>query len=175
MGCHALLQGNFLIFIECLILPLKSSHLLQVFWGFFFLGGGGRFWPCCVARGVLVPLPGIRPVPSALEAQSLNHLTSREAPPTQFWLGGSEFSLSWSPPLSQLHMRPTGLFWWSQLEASTSHSRSQHRPPPPVWVTLGARKACRFGAHLRPMQSAAPERDGRVWPFTAPCRGSFAH
>ena len=67
-------------------------------------------------------------MPPALEAQSLNHLTSREVPPTQFWLEGSEFSLSRSPPLSQLHMRPMGLFWWSQLKASTSHSRSQHPP-----------------------------------------------
>ena len=33
-----------------------------------------------MACGILVPRPGIEPVPPAVEAQSLNHLTSREAP-----------------------------------------------------------------------------------------------
>ena len=30
------------------------------------------FWPCCAACGILVPQPGIEPVPPDLEAQSLN-------------------------------------------------------------------------------------------------------
>ena len=33
-----------------------------------------------VACGILVPRPGIKPVPPAVEAQSLNHWTSREVP-----------------------------------------------------------------------------------------------
>ena len=35
-------------------------------------------WPCCVTCGILVPWPGIEPVPPAVEAQSLNYLTTRE-------------------------------------------------------------------------------------------------
>ena len=34
----------------------------------------------CAACGILVPWPGIKPVPFALEAQSLNHWTTREIP-----------------------------------------------------------------------------------------------
>ena len=40
--------------------------------------GGGR--PCHLAGGILVPRPGIKPVLPALEAQSLNHWTTREVP-----------------------------------------------------------------------------------------------
>ncbi|XP_073665439.1 solute carrier family 22 member 18 isoform X11 [Tursiops truncatus] len=36
--------------------------------------------PCCAACGILVPQPGIEPVPPAAEAQSLNHWTAREVP-----------------------------------------------------------------------------------------------
>ena len=35
---------------------------------------------CYSACGILVPLPGIKPASSALEVQSLNHLTTREIP-----------------------------------------------------------------------------------------------
>ena len=38
------------------------------------------FWPCHVAWGILVPRPGIEPVPSALEAWSFNHWTTSEIP-----------------------------------------------------------------------------------------------
>ena len=41
---------------------------------FFFL----IFWPRHAACGILVPQPGIKPTPPALEAQSLNHWTARE-------------------------------------------------------------------------------------------------
>ena len=36
------------------------------------------FWPCRAACGILVPQPGIEPVPAVLVAQSLNHWTARE-------------------------------------------------------------------------------------------------
>ena len=42
---------------------------------FFFF-----FWPCYEACGILVPHLGIKPVPPALEAWSLNHWAPREAP-----------------------------------------------------------------------------------------------
>ena len=38
------------------------------------------YWPCRTACGILVPRPGIEPVPPAVETQSLNHWTTREVP-----------------------------------------------------------------------------------------------
>ena len=37
-------------------------------------------WPCHTACRILVPRPGTEPVPPAVEAQSLNHWTTREVP-----------------------------------------------------------------------------------------------
>ena len=37
-----------------------------------------NFWPCCIAHGILVPWPGIKPVSPTLGVQSLNHWTTRE-------------------------------------------------------------------------------------------------
>ena len=36
------------------------------------------FWPHHMACGILVPWPGIKPVPPAVEAQSTNHWSTRE-------------------------------------------------------------------------------------------------
>ena len=38
------------------------------------------FWLCHLAYGILVPRPGIKPVPSAVETWSSNHWTAREVP-----------------------------------------------------------------------------------------------
>ena len=38
------------------------------------------FWPCRATCGILVPQPGIEPVPHAVEAQSPNFWTAREFP-----------------------------------------------------------------------------------------------
>ena len=38
------------------------------------------FWPHCGACGSLVPLPGIKPKPPALEEWGHNHWTTREVP-----------------------------------------------------------------------------------------------
>ena len=38
------------------------------------------FWLRCSAYGILVSLPGIEPMPTAVEAMSLNHWTTREVP-----------------------------------------------------------------------------------------------
>ena len=48
-------------------------ELKGVLWGFFWL----RYKAC----GMLVPQPGVEPAPPAVEAQSLNHWTTREVPP----------------------------------------------------------------------------------------------
>ena len=37
-------------------------------------------WPQHAACGILVPRPGIEPVPPEVEAQSPNHRTAREVP-----------------------------------------------------------------------------------------------
>ena len=37
-----------------------------------------------MACGILVPQPGIEPVPPAVEARSLNHWTAREVPTVTF-------------------------------------------------------------------------------------------
>ena len=51
-------------------LSLCSSILFILFY----------FWPYHAACGILVPRPGTEPAPPALEAQSLNHWTTREVP-----------------------------------------------------------------------------------------------
>ena len=38
------------------------------------------FWPHRAACGILVPQPGIEPMPHTVEAQSLNHWAAREVP-----------------------------------------------------------------------------------------------
>ena len=38
------------------------------------------FWPRYVASGILVPQPGIKPVPPAMRAWRINHWTTREVP-----------------------------------------------------------------------------------------------
>ena len=55
----------------------RSKHLL-VSWSSHHLEW--FFWPCQVARGILVPGPGIRSMPPALEAWSPNHCATREVP-----------------------------------------------------------------------------------------------
>ena len=50
---------------------LATCLVMLVFVRFFF-------WPCQAACGILVPQPGIEPVPPALGAQSLSHRTVRD-------------------------------------------------------------------------------------------------
>ena len=61
-------------YISISYFPL-SLHDLQLF----------VFWLCCTACGILLPRPGIEPVPPAVEVQSPNHWTAREFP-CNFWL-----------------------------------------------------------------------------------------
>ena len=42
------------------------------------------FWPLQVACGILVPGPGIKPLPLAMETHILNHWTTQEAPLNYF-------------------------------------------------------------------------------------------
>ena len=54
------------------------------------------FWPHHAACRILVPRPGIKPVPPAVETWSLNHWTAREVPPycSPQWLHRSAFPLT---------------------------------------------------------------------------------
>ena len=63
---------------------------LYHFPAFFF------FLPLCVACGILVPWPGIEPVPPVTEAQSLNHWSTREVPPFS-WLYNEESGAHLTP------------------------------------------------------------------------------
>ena len=63
--------------------------ILSLIYLFLFL------WPCCKAYGILVPCLGVEPMPLALEAQSLNHCTTREVPRSDSWI-----TLSVKPGLS---------------------------------------------------------------------------
>ena len=46
----------------------------------FVLVFGFSFWPCHAPCGILVPRPGMEPVPPAMEVWSLNHWTTGEVP-----------------------------------------------------------------------------------------------
>ena len=58
--------------------PSFLDNIYFIFYNFFYLFI--YLWPRHAACGILVPWPGIKPVPPALEAQSLNHWTAREVP-----------------------------------------------------------------------------------------------
>ena len=58
-------------------IPLPAFELgdSNLFFSFIFI-----FWPCCMTCGILASRAGIEPAPPELEARSLNHWTTREAP-----------------------------------------------------------------------------------------------
>ena len=58
-----------------------GSSFFFHFFLFFFL----FFWLHSTACGILVPWPGIEPLPPAVEAQSLNHWTTGEVPVCRFF------------------------------------------------------------------------------------------
>ena len=66
--------------------PLAFKFLISSFKLSTCLCSGWFVWfgPHCSACGILVPRPGIEPVPPAVEARSLNHWTTREVP--VWWL-----------------------------------------------------------------------------------------
>ena len=70
-----------------LLIPLVeylriNSNMRRSFFLTFYL----HIWPCHVACGILVLQPGIEPKPLAVEAQSLNHWTSKDFPRSYFLL-----------------------------------------------------------------------------------------
>ena len=61
------------------IVPVLYSRFLFIYIYISFI-----FWPPCAMCGILVPKPGNKPVPSAVEAWSLNQWTAREVPRPPF-------------------------------------------------------------------------------------------
>ena len=57
------------------------------------------FWPCHAACGILLPQPGVEPVPPAVEAQSLNHWTAREVQKLYIFLIKKIYTGSWCKPM----------------------------------------------------------------------------
>ena len=98
---------------------------------FFFFG--------CTSSGVLVPQPGMEPVPPAVEAWRPNHWTAREVPPLYYFslthyclLPGlllylPNLSPSFCPYPSSLHYYS----WWS--DSSDTEVRSCHSSAPVVF------------------------------------------
>ena len=68
--------------------PLEEAGFCGGFVGFFehayFLHLIFFFLPSNAARRILVPWPGIKPVPFTVEAGSVNHWTTREVPRHKF-------------------------------------------------------------------------------------------
>ena len=57
--------------------------IINVFFLFCFILFWGVFLAIPHSCGILVPQPGIEPVPPAVEVHSLNHWTAREVPKTE--------------------------------------------------------------------------------------------
>ena len=65
-----------------------------VFWTCLFLAFIFFFFlPSNAARRILVPWPGIKPVPFTVEAGSVNHWTTREVPRHKFWSSNVQINL----------------------------------------------------------------------------------
>ena len=69
-------------FLHSTLTPFVLRMLKVPHWIFFVF----FFWPCHVACGVLVPRPGSKPMPPAVDVQSYNHCTAREVPIVEFSL-----------------------------------------------------------------------------------------
>ena len=60
-------------------------NIVPVLYGrFLFIYISFIFWPHCAIHGILVPKPGNKPMPSAVEAWGLNCWTAREVPRPPF-------------------------------------------------------------------------------------------
>ena len=60
----------------------KRPRCKMTLWGFywFFWGEGWYFWPHCVGCGILVPEPGIEPVPPTVKMWIVDHWATRQVP-----------------------------------------------------------------------------------------------
>ena len=82
----SLVVFHFLKYILFGINIATSAVLCLVFHSISFSILFLSFWPCRVTCRMLVPRPGIEPMPPAVEAQSPNHWTAREFPLSFYFL-----------------------------------------------------------------------------------------
>ena len=75
------------------------------------------FWPHCMACGILVPRPGIKPVPPAVEAWSPNHWSSREFPLLSFLI-----------PVTRISQATSG-HWGTVIKRRFYYQSGMVRPP----------------------------------------------
>ena len=73
--------------MSVVLLTLRSALLALL--GHVFLLFSFFFWLCCMACGILVPQPGIEPMPPAVEDQGLSHWLARKDPGDVFLLKGN--------------------------------------------------------------------------------------
>ena len=71
----------------------------------FFFVIKKMFWPHSMACGTLAPGPGIKPVPPALESQSLNQWTTREVQKWVLWTSIFSFKTVVSSEISLISNR----------------------------------------------------------------------
>ena len=69
---------------NCIVVGLQSQTQLSDFHFTWCLNSFSFFWPCHAACGILVSQSGIELLSPALEAQRLNHWTTKEVPRSQF-------------------------------------------------------------------------------------------
>ena len=117
--CYILLHYDL-----CVKLRFHPSPLFNFLKLFFFF-----FLPCRAACGILVPRPGIEPVPPAVGARSLNHWTTREDPTSLFKVTPVTPHFPCRRPgrgpSVATHLSAMTWFWWSGHP-----SFSLHRGPP---------------------------------------------
>ena len=87
-----------------------------------------------MACGILVPWPGIKPVPPAMEAQSLNHWTTREVPNLSVLIS------------NMVTIHKYNLLSKSTVEILNFHICCIHAPPPSfkLFRIFPIKKKCRF-------------------------------
>ena len=103
------LQMKLLSVVEGIIFFCELlTHLLYLFLKFIVLFFS--FWPSPKACGILVPRPGIQPMPSAVKAWSPNHWTAREVPIC--WVFHfANLPLKCSTQ-TEKYMNPKCIAWW---------------------------------------------------------------
>ena len=119
--------------------PLDHQGSPQSHFFFFF------FRPHCAARRILVPWPGIKPVPPSFEVQLVNHWTSSEIPKVSLLVLPSTLILSFTEILLILlifrKIEKTVIYWTCAFghkgpswECGTPHGNWDYLARIPWWL-----------------------------------------
>ena len=95
-------------------------------------------WSCSIVCGLLVPPPGIKPAPRAVEARSLNHWTAREAPQSSMCFGLEKSRTSVQVPICALVLKVQGT---AQRLTQERQSITEHHGWPQVVNEIQVREA----------------------------------